>query len=171
MPLQVSWLTHLAPRRAVLAIFAAALLAACGGREAAPTFTDTLLDGAKSSTQALRGKVVLINFWATGCAVCVKEMPQIASTHRKYQARGFETLAVAMSDDPPAYVADFVHSRQLPFGVVIDNTGAIAKAFNGVRLTPTTFLVDKHGAIVKRFVGEPDFAALHALVEKLLGEA
>lgn len=171
MPLQVSWLTHLAPRRAFLAIFAAALLAGCGGREAAPTFAYTLLDGAKSSTQALRGKVVLINFWATGCAVCVKEMPQIASTHRKYQARGFETLAVAMSDDPPAYVADFVHSRQLPFGVVIDNTGAIAKAFNGVRLTPTTFLVDKHGAIVKRFVGEPDFAALHALVEKLLGEA
>jgi peroxiredoxin len=58
-----------------------------------------------------------------------------------------------------------------PFGVVIDNTGAIAKAYGDVQLTPTTFLIDKRGAIVKRYVGEPDFAALHGLVDRLLAEA
>ncbi len=165
------WLTHLAPRFAIVAITASVLLTGCGGREAAPNFSYTLLDGEKANTEALRGKVVLVNFWATSCVSCVKEMPQIVATHRKFAPRGFETLAVAMSYDPPAYVANFAQSRQLPFGVVIDNTGAIAKAFPDVRLTPTTYLIDKRGAIVKRFVGEPDFAQLHLLVEKLLAEA
>ena len=160
-------------RRTTLALLAGAALAlaGCGGRDPAPNFSYTLLDGAKSSTEQLRGKVVLVNFWATSCVSCVKEMPEIVATHKKYNARGFETLAVAMSYDPPAYVANFATSRQLPFGVVIDNTGAIAKAFPDVRLTPTTYLIDKKGAIVKRYVGEPDFNELHALVEKLLAEA
>ena len=167
----MSWLTHLAPRRALLAMIAGLVLAGCSSRDPAPNFSYTLLDGAKASTDSLRGKVVLVNFWATSCVSCVKEMPQIVATHRKYQTRGFETLAVAMSYDPPAYVANFAQSRQLPFGVVIDNTGAIASAFPDVRLTPTTYLIDKKGAIVKRYVGEPDFNELHALVEKLLAEA
>jgi peroxiredoxin len=162
---------HLAPRRALLAMLAGiALVAGCSGRDPAPNFSYTLLDGAKADTQALRGKVVLVNFWATSCVTCVKEMPQIASTHQKFAPRGYETLAVAMSYDPPAYVANFAQSRKLPFGVVIDNTGAIAKAYNDVQITPTTFLLDKRGAIVKRYVGEPDFAELHSLVEKLLAE-
>ena len=143
----------------------------CSSREAAPKFNYTLLDGSKGSTEALRGKVLLVNFWATSCVTCVKEMPEIVATHKKYAGRGFETLAVAMSYDPPAYVANFAQSRALPFGVVIDNTGAIANGFGDVRLTPTTYLIDKRGAIVRRFVGEPDFAELHALVEKLLAEA
>lgn len=150
---------------------AAGPLAACGGRDPAPDFSYTLLDGRKSATQTLRGKVLLVNFWATSCTTCVAEMPQIVATHQKFNARGYDTLAVAMSYDPPAYVARFAESRQLPFGVVIDNTGAIAKAYGDVRLTPTTFLIDKKGAIVKRYVGAPDFAALHQLVDKLLAEA
>ncbi len=168
---------HLVPRRAALATAAGLVLApvlglaGCGGRDPAPQFSFTLLDGRQSSMQALQGKVVLVNFWATSCVTCVKEMPELMATHRKFNARGFETLAVAMSYDPPAYVANFAQSRQLPFGVVIDNTGAIAKAFPDVRLTPTTYLIDKRGAIVKRYVGEPDFGELHALVEKLLAEA
>lgn len=161
----------LARRRLLQVGLAAVALPACSSRDPAPDFAYTLLDGSKGHTQALRGKVLLVNFWATSCVTCVKEMPEIVATHRKYQPRGYETLAVAMSYDPPAYVANFAQSRQLPFGVVIDNTGAIAKAYGDIRLTPTTFLIDKKGAIVKRYVGEPDFAALHGLVEKLLAEA
>jgi len=161
----------LARRRLLQAGLAAVALPACSSRDPAPDFAYTLLDGSKGNTQALRGKVLLVNFWATSCVTCVKEMPEIVATHRKFQPRGYETLAVAMSYDPPAYVANFAQSRQLPFGVVIDNTGAIAKAYGDIRLTPTTFLIDKKGAIVKRYVGEPDFAALHGLVEKLLAEA
>jgi peroxiredoxin len=163
-------LPHLAPRRALLAMLAALALGACGTREAAPNFSYTLLDGSRAHTEQLRGKVLLVNFWATSCTSCVHEMPSIVATQAKYQGRGFETLAVAMSYDAPASVSLFAEHRGLPFGVVIDNTGAIAKAFGDVAATPTTFLIDKHGAIARRFVGEPDFAELHALVEKLLAE-
>jgi peroxiredoxin len=167
-----SMIVHLARRQMLLAIVGAPLLggAGCNARDPAPRFSYTLIDGTPGSSEALRGKVVLVNFWATSCVSCVKEMPALVETHRKYRERGFETLAVAMSYDPPAYVAHFAQSRQLPFGVVIDNTGAIARGFGDVRLTPTTFLIDKRGAIVKRYVGEPDFPALHALVEELLAE-
>lgn len=161
---------YLARRDALLTILAAGL-AGCAGREAAPEFRYTLLDGTPGSTQALRGKVLLVNFWATSCTSCVHEMPQIAATHEQFRARGYETLAVAMSYDPPAYVARFAESRKLPFGVVIDNTGAIARAFGDVKVTPTSILIDKRGAVVKRYVGEPDFAALHKLVDELLAEA
>jgi len=160
----------LARRRALLAMLAAGA-AGCSTRETAPQFSYTLLDGSQRHSTALRGKVLLVNFWATTCTTCVAEMPKIVATHRKFQARGYETLAVAMRHDPPASVANYAESRRLPFGVVIDNTGAIAKGFGDVDATPTTFLIDKHGAIVKRYVGEPDFAALHTLVETLLAEA
>src|SRR5574343_1376477 len=157
--------------RRTLALFAlcSALLAGCA-RETAPAVDYTLLDGQKLSSQQWAGKVMLVNFWATNCATCVKEMPQIAATHLKFKDRGFDTLAVAMSYDPPAFVARFAETRKLPFGVAIDNTGNVANAFGPVQMTPTTFLINKRGEIVKRYVGEPDFAAMHGLIDKLLAE-
>jgi peroxiredoxin len=157
--------------QAALALPVLPVLVACGRRDAAPDVTYTLLDGSKGATAALRGKVLLVNFWATSCSTCVKEMPQIVATHRKYQARGFDTLAVAMSYDPPAHVANYAETRRLPFGVVIDNTGSFARAYGDVQATPTTFLIDKQGRIARQYVGQPDFAALHGLVEQLLAEA
>ncbi len=142
-----------------------------GAKDMAPNVGFTLLDGKQSTTDQQRGKVLLVNFWATSCTTCVHEMPQIVATHEKFKGRGFDTLAVAMSYDPPAYVINFAETRKLPFGVAIDNTGAIAKSFGQVQLTPTSVLINKRGEIVKRYVGEPDFAALHQLVEKLLAES
>lgn len=139
--------------------------------EMAPNVTYTLLDSRITDVTALRGKVVLVNFWATSCTACVHEMPQIAAMHEKFKSRGYDTVAVAMRYDAPASVIQFAESRRLPFGVAIDNTGAVARAFGSVELTPTTVLINRRGEIVKRFVGEPDFAALHALVERLLAEA
>ena len=137
---------------------------------AAPQSTFVLLDGSSQTTQDLRGKVALVNFWATSCTTCVSEMPDIVATYEKYRAQGFETLAVAMSYDPPSYVVNFTESRKLPFKVAIDNTGAVARAWGDVRLTPTTYLVNKRGEIVKTYVGAPDFAELHQLIERLLAQ-
>ncbi|MGX5652820.1 MAG: redoxin [Hydrogenophaga sp. SCN 70-13] len=143
-------------------------LSGCAGREAAPDSTFVLLDGSQARTADLQGKVTLVNFWATTCVTCVKEMPALVATHQKYAPRGYETMAVAMSYDPPAWVVNFVQSRQLPFKVALDNTGEIAKAWGDVKLTPTTYLLDKQGRIVKRYVGEPEMDALHKLIEELL---
>jgi peroxiredoxin len=97
-------------------------------------------------------------------------MPEIVATYEKYQSRGFDTLAVAMSYDPPSYVVNFAETRKLPFKVALDNTGAVAKAWGDVRITPTTYIVDKQGKIVKTYVGAPNFAELHQLIERLLAE-
>ncbi len=155
----------------VLVLGGAAVLSGCSGAQPAPESSFVLLDGSKKTTADLKGKVTLVNFWATSCVTCVAEMPKLIATHNKYKAKGFGTLAVAMSYDPPSYVVNFVQTRQLPFEVAIDNTGAAAKAWGDVQLTPTTFLVNKRGQIVKQFVGEPDFPALEQLIEKLLAES
>lgn len=155
----------------LVAAGAALLYLSVATQEKAPPVGFTLLDGQTGNLEQLRGKVVLVNFWATSCVTCVKEMPELVATHDRFKSRGFDTLAVAMSYDPPAYVSRFAESRQLPFKVAIDNTGEIAHRFGDIRLTPTTLLINKRGEIVKRYVGEPDFAALHALVERLLAES
>jgi peroxiredoxin len=153
----LAWLTGCDPRAA--------------GPEIAPDVGYTLLDGTRSRTSSLRGSVVLLNFWATSCAPCVHEMPLLARTHQKYLRRGFQTLAVAMQYDPPAAVAHFAETRALPFGVVIDNTGALAQSFGDIKATPTSLLLDRRGRIAQRWVGAPEAADLHARIERLLAAA
>lgn len=137
---------------------------------AEPALAYVLLDGSPGRFERLRGQVVLVNFWATDCAACVQEMPLIAATHQRFRARGFETLAVAMSYDVPAEVARFARTRQLPFGVTVDTGGRIAQALGPVRFTPTTLLLDKRGRVAWRHVGQPDPAVLQRRIEALLGE-
>ena len=152
-------------------LLAACLLGTAGcSADKAPLSTFTLLDGSRMTSAELTGKVSLINFWATSCTSCVAEMPELVATHNKFKEKGFETVSVAMSYDPPSYVVNFAQSRQLPFKVAIDNTGALARDWGDIQLTPTTLLLNKHGEIVKRFVGTPNFSELHQLIEKLLAE-
>jgi peroxiredoxin len=162
-----------AMRRLTLTAFLlSAVLALPGcGQEQAPESSFVLLDGSKLSSSQLKGKVTLVNFWATSCTTCVAEMPEIVATYQQYKDKGYDTLAVAMSYDPPSYVVNFAQTRGLPFKVAIDNTGVVAKDWGDVKLTPTTYLLNKRGEIVKRYVGAPDFSELHRLIEKLLAEA
>jgi len=159
-------------RLTLTAFLLSAVLALPGcGQEQAPESSFVLLDGSKLSSSQLKGKVTLVNFWATSCTTCVAEMPEIVATYQQYKNKGYDTLAVAMSYDPPSYVVNFAQTRGLPFKVAIDNTGVVAKDWGDVKLTPTTYLLNKRGEIVKRYVGAPDFSELHRLIEKLLAEA
>jgi peroxiredoxin len=137
----------------------------------APNISLTSLQGERIDTAALRGKVALVTFWATTCSTCIAEMPMLIATHQKFAARGLETLAIAMDYDPPEQVHAYVEKNALPFKVALDADGAAAKSFEGVRLTPTSFLIDRQGHIVHKYLGAPDFDALHALLEKLVTEA
>lgn len=151
----------------IVAVAAGSYLA-LSANKAAPEVTFVDLQGTKIPLTSLRGKVVMVNFWATSCATCVKEMPQMVETYQRYNARGLDFVAVAMSDDPPNYVLNYVETRKLPFKVALDPQSTLAKAFGDVRMTPTTFVIDKQGNIIKRYVGEPDFVALHKLLEAAL---
>lgn len=161
-----SWL-GLSGLVAVLAIAIAGYFS-LGSGNAAPAVTYTSLSGEKISSESLRGKVVMVNFWATSCVTCIKEMPDMVRTYNKFQGKGLEFVAVAMSYDPPNYVLNYAQTRSLPFKVALDTDGAVAKAFGDIKLTPTTFVIDKKGNILKRYVGEPDFAELHQLLDKAL---
>jgi peroxiredoxin len=154
----------------VAGAIAFAAFALWSARPPAPQVTFVSLQGEKITTASLRGKVVLVNFWATDCVTCIKEMPDITATYNKYRAQGFETIAVALRHDPPNYVLNYVDKNKLPFTVALDPMGELAKAFGEVKLTPTTFVIDRQGKVVTRILGEPDFAKLHALLEEKLKE-
>ena len=156
----------------LIAVLVAGLGAAAylslNNKQSAPDVTFHAIDGEKISSASLRGKVVMVNFWATSCTTCVAEMPQMVDTYNKFKAQGLEFVAVAMSYDPPNYVMNYAETRQLPFKVALDADGSAAKAYGNVAMTPTTFVIGKDGKILKRYLGEPDFAALHQLLEASL---
>ncbi len=140
-------------------------------KPAAPDITVATLKGDKLSLAQLRGKVVLVNFWATSCTTCVSEMPKMVDTYNTFAPRGYTMVAVAMDYDRPDYVLNYATRNNLPFTVALDLKGEAAQAFGGVRLTPTSFLIDKQGRIVQQYLGQPDFPKLHALVDQLLKES
>jgi len=115
----------------------------------------------------LRGKVAVVNFWATWCPECVKETPRMVEAHRKFSARGYETIAVAVRDQP-ARVAEFASQRALPYKVVLDESGEISRSFGNIRVTPTTFLIGRDGRVLRRYVGEPKWEEFDRLVERAL---
>lgn len=133
----------------------------------APQARFTTLAGERFTTPELRGKVAVVNFWATWCPDCVKETPRMAEAHRRFAARGYETVAVAVRDQP-ARVEAFARSHALPYKVVLDIDGSIAREFGNIRLTPTTFLIDRHGRVLRRYVGEPKWDEFDRLVEQAL---
>lgn len=135
---------------------------------AAPAVVYHLLDNSKITSQELLGKVVLVKFWATSCTTCIAQIPGDIEAYNALNAQGYETIAVAMDYDPPAYVKNFASSRELPFPVAIDADGSIAKAFGDVKLTPTAFLIDKQGNIIKRYLGNYDKQAFLVTVTKAL---
>ena len=161
-------------RKLVFSLVALAIIAAgvllFAGSAAAPEVRFTTLAGESFATSDLRGNVVLVNFWATSCEICVKEMPMLIETHRRFAPRGYVTVAVAMRYDHPNLVADFAQKNALPFRVALDLSGEIARGFGDVHLTPTTIILDRRGRIVKQYLGEPDQAELRALLEKALAE-
>ncbi len=138
-------------------------------KPSAPNVIFTTINGQKISMESLKGKVVLVNFWATDCPGCIKEMPQLTSTYSEYHKKGFEIIAVAMPYDPPAQVLNYATQKSLPFPVMHDGLGEITRQFGEVNLTPTAYIYDKQGHLVRRTIGELDFNALQQLLKKELG--
>lgn len=134
----------------------------------APEVTFSTLTGQQIKTSDLRGKVVLVKFWATSCVTCVAQMPGNIENYNLYKDKGFDVVAVAMQYDPANYVVNFVETRGLPFTVALDSRGTVAKAFGDVKLTPTAFLIGRNGQIIKRYVGDYDKNEFRATLEKAL---
>ena len=137
----------------------------------APDFTLDLLDGGQVTLSDLRGKAVLINFWATWCPPCRAEMPAIEAVYRSHKELGLEVLAVnTTNQDDQAAAAAFVEELELTFPVPLDRTGAVSASYN-LRGLPSTYFIDRQGVIRSVVVGGPMSGALiQSRVEELLQE-
>lgn len=133
-----------------------------------PELQVILLDGSKLDLEQLRGKVVLVNFWATWCPYCRHEMPAMESFYQDFRAKGFEIVALSQDDDI-GKVAAFISKEGYHFPVAMAPVEASA-AFGGVSRLPTSFVIDKQGRVRKKISGQVHYARLKDLVEPLLAE-
>ena len=124
------------------------------------------LAGKEIKIDDYQGKVVLVNFWATSCTGCMAEMPGLVKAQQTLGKDKLVTIAVAMSYDNLDYIQNYLAKTALPFEVVYDQTGVIAKAFGEVQLTPTSFVIGKDGRLMKKIVGELSEAELIKLVNE-----
>jgi peroxiredoxin len=116
----------------------------------------------------VKNNFTIINFWATDCPGCIKEMPGLTNVYNQLKGQGLQIIAVSMSYDPPNQVLNFTQKNKIPFPVVLDVDGQIARSFGDIRLTPTSILIDKNGKIIDKVIGELDFNKLNALLKKHL---
>jgi thiol-disulfide isomerase/thioredoxin len=150
---------------AIVVLLMAAVLALSRPSGEVPPLT---LYDIRSQAVALRGRVTLVNFWATTCETCVAEMPEVVALHDALAPRGLNVVAVAMPYDAPVRVVHFSQTRKLPFHVVMDVEGKIGQAFGGVEATPTTYLIGRDGEILLRILGRPDFGRLRDRIQRTL---
>ncbi|PWB50630.1 MAG: hypothetical protein C3F18_09430 [Nitrosomonadales bacterium] len=136
--------------------------------QAAPALQVRLLDGRVVKLEQLRGKVVLVNFWATWCPYCRHEMPAMEAFYRDYRGQGFEILALSQ-DDAAAAVVDFMARESYHFPAAMADAASSA-AFGGVSRLPTSFVIDKQGKVRHKISGQVHYARLKGLVEPLLAE-
>ncbi|MHB0912404.1 MAG: TlpA disulfide reductase family protein [Armatimonadota bacterium] len=128
--------------------------------KAAPNFKLTGIDGKKLSLDDIRKdpdkkgakRVVLVNFWATWCPYCVKEMPTLESLHKKYGKKGLAVVGIALDSGSRADVKKFVKEKKLSYILLVDEKG-VAKKQYGIRPIPVTVLVDKQGKVAETYVG------------------
>jgi len=133
----------------------------------APAAVFKTINGDSINLSALQGKPVLITFWASDCASCLLEIPDLIDLHQEFNPQGLTIIAVAMYYDPPNHVLETVNSRQLPYAVALDPMAEHAQAFGNVQFTPTSFLIDKQGLIVMQKIGRFDLAAVQVQLRKI----
>jgi len=134
--------------------------------EALPNLPFTTLDGRMGTMEGLRGKVVLVNFWATWCPYCRHEMPVMQDFYNDYQGKGFEILAFSVDDDP-AKVENFLRENGYTFPILMANAEH-SNAFGDVSRLPTSFIIDRNGRIRHKISGQVHYGRLQNLVEPLL---
>ncbi|HKI61650.1 MAG TPA: TlpA disulfide reductase family protein [Mariprofundaceae bacterium] len=139
-------------------------------KEGNPAVDFSLPDLAGAIHTLPKGEVTLLNFWATWCPPCRKEMPSMISLHEKLAARGLKLVAVSV-DKSSSDLASFVHEFQIPFQVLHDADSTISRRY-GVFRYPETFLIDRNGVIRHHLVGGVDWMSKPVLdiVEGMLNE-
>ena len=150
------------------ALFAWAAVMLLPSPSVSPQTEFLFLDGRKISLKTLRGRPVLVSFWATTCRPCIEELPDLIRLYNAWHPLGFELIAVAMPYDPPALVQEFTQRRSLPYPVALDVQGKLTTAFGGVPYVPAAFLIAPNGNIVMNSTGRLDTDKARRIIAKYL---
>ena len=118
----------------------------------APDFDLKKLSGGRARLSDYRGKVVILDFWATWCPPCLKEIPDFVELQNKYGDKGLAILGLSLDQDPKRVLAPFVKKYQMNYPVLLTD-GKVERIYGGITGIPTTFVIDRKGEIYKRYVG------------------
>ncbi len=133
-----------------------------------PDISLNLIDGRKINFNSFAGKPLLITFWPTTCATCIKEMPHLAELYHELHKDGFEIIGIAMPYDPPNIVIELSEQRSIPYPIALDIQGIASEAFGNINVTPTSFLIDSYGKIIQEEKGEINIEQLRSKIKMLL---
>jgi peroxiredoxin len=133
----------------------------------APDFTLPTIDGKQVKLSDLRGKAVLVNFWATWCGPCKLEIPWFLDLQKQYGGQGLVILGIAM-DDNPDVVPKFAQEMKIDYPILIGNE-KVAEQYGGVEGLPQTFYVDRTGKIVKKVAGIVSHSDVEEGIKQALG--
>ena len=132
----------------------------------APNLALTDLNGKVLDTSSLKGKIVVVNFWAAWCTPCADEVPQFIALQRKYENQGLQVIGISI-EDSESELRDFYRKFQMNYPVIAGSQ-QIAQAYGGILGLPTTLIFDRDSAIQKKINGATNFASLEKEVAKLL---
>lgn len=155
----------------ILAVLGIVWLSPTGTKQA-PELTVTTTQSQEIRLADLRGRPVLVTFWATTCTSCVKEIPHLIDLYRELGPKGLEIIGVSMYYDPPIQVVEMIKRRGIPYPIVADVQKKVLRAFALERaITPTTFLIAPDGRIVLQKTGLLDMEHLRAQIRSMLERA
>lgn len=139
----------------------------CAEGKSAPDFTLQDLGGNSFTLSSLKGKVVILDFWATWCPPCREEIPHFISLYSQYKGQGLEIVGVALDKGGVRDVMPFSEEQGINYPILI-GTQEVTEDYGGIRGIPTTFVIDREGNIVERYEGYRDKEVFESVIKKLL---